>query len=214
MSVDDKQGGPALSYAQPAGRCRGEWRSRRTSAARTSDGAGTAECLGAAQLLTKLEDQASAGPGHPFFRGIGLRRLQTLPAGRKFLRACAGCRSEEFRCTLQPGLGRPCSRPRRSGYERARDRRCAVRPEDTDWLVRAITGLSEAGPAGGCRRKMAEKARKLAPPTWCCSGRRLVVSKMLAAVYDDYLKLKPADDVARRERWSHAGTAPTNSIAR
>ncbi|PYT24517.1 MAG: hypothetical protein DMG58_25845, partial [Acidobacteria bacterium] len=202
MSVDDKQGAQALAYL-----------SRLDDAAngdpavlllRARALALNGQCAAAAQLLTKLEDQGNAGPGIYFSAGLAFVDCKLYPQAEKFFTRAMDADPRNFDILYNLGLAALAA----GHAERATsvlEIALRDRPEDADGLYAlARAYLKQDRPVDAAA--LLAKARKLAPQRadvvllLAQVTARLEFFKDAAAVYDDYLKLKPADDVARRER--------------
>jgi len=202
MSVDDKQGTQALAYLGRLDDAANGDPAVRLLRARALALSG--QCASAAQFLTKLEDQANAGPGIHFSAGLAFVDCKLYPQAEKSFARVLDTDPTNFDVLYNLGLAALAA----GHADRATsvlDTALRDRPEDTDGLYALSRAyLKQDRPVDAAA--LLAKARKLAPQRTdvilllAQVTARLEFFKDAAAVYDDYLKLKPADDVARRER--------------
>jgi len=202
MSVDNKQGAQALAYlgrlnaAANAGPAVILLRARALAV--------SGQCAPAAQLLNKLEEQPTEGPGIHFSAGLAFADCQLYPQAEESFARALDADPSNFDVLYKLGVA-----ALEAGHA---DRATGVletalrdRPNDVDALSALSRAyLNQERPVDAAA--LLARARKLAPRRadvvllLAQVTARLEFFKDAAAVYDDYLKLKPADDVARRER--------------
>jgi len=202
MSVDNKQGAQALAYLgrlNPAANAGPAVLLLRARALALSG-----QCSPAAQLLNKLEEQAAQGPGIHFSAGLAFADCQLYPQAEESFARALDADPSNFDVLYNLGVA-----ALEAGHA---DRATGVletalreRPNDVDVLSALSRAyVNQDRPVDAAT--LLAKARKLAPRRadvvllLAQVTARLEFFKDAAAVYDDYLKLKPADDVARRER--------------
>ena len=202
MSVDGKKGAQALAYLGRVNAAANAGPAVLLLRARALALSG--QCSPAAQLLNKLEEQAAEGPGIHFSAGLAFANCQLYPQAEESFARALDANPSNFDVLYNLGVA-----ALEAGHaERAAgvlETALRDRPNDVD----AVFALSRAylnqdRPVDAAA--LLAKARKLAPRRadvvllLAQVTARLEFFKDAAAVYDDYLKLKPADDVARRER--------------
>jgi tetratricopeptide (TPR) repeat protein len=202
MSVDDKKGRQALAYL-----------SRLPDSGKTDPGtellraralALTGQCSDAAQLLANLEDQANAGPDVYFSAGMAFAQCKLYDRAQKSFSRVLDTQPTNFDVLYNLGLA-----SLEAGHA---DRATSVfetalkeRPEDPDCLYAlAQAYLKHQRPVDAAA--LVAKAQKVAPQRadvillLAQVTARLEFFKDAAAKYDEYLRLRPGDDTARRER--------------
>ena len=217
MSVEEKRGSEALAYLNRLGDAANS--DPAALLVRAQALALTGRCADAGRLLESLEGQAGGGPSLFFSTGLAFAGCKKYDeAERSFSRALdANPKNPEILynlglAALEAGHAPRATAVLETGAERASGRRgLSVRP-------RAC--LSETEPARG-RRRAAHHGAKAG------AGRADVLLLLAqvsyhlefyedaAASYTRYIKLKPDDDVARRERGMSLACAnqPVSALA-
>lgn len=202
MSVDDKQGAEALSYLDRLGESTDSDPGVLLLRARALALAG--RCTDASPLLDKLEAQPDAGPSLFYSSGMAFAECKQYEQAEKSFSRALDADPRDFDVLYNLGVAA-------LGAGHA-DRATAVlgtalkvRPEDIDCLFALSRAyLKQDRPAEAIT--LLTKAQKLAPERADVLLLLAQVSYHLefyedaAATYTRYLKLKPDDDIARRER--------------
>jgi tetratricopeptide (TPR) repeat protein len=202
MSVDDKQGTQALAYL---GRLENAANSHpAVMLLRARALALTGQCGDAAQILDKLDGASNADPSVHFSTGMAYAECKLYQQAEKSFTRALDADPRNFDVLYNLGLAalEAGHSDRAAG---ALETALKERLEDPDaiyTLARAYLKQERPMDAAG----LLARVRKLAPKRadivllLAQATARLEFYKDAAAIYDEYLKLKPADDVARRER--------------
>jgi tetratricopeptide (TPR) repeat protein len=202
MSVDDKQGRQALAYLSHL--ADSEKAEPGAELLRARAFALTGQCSDASQLLAELENQASAGPNLYFSAGMAFAQCKLYDQAEQSFSRVLDTEPTNFDVLYNLGLA-----SLEAGHV---DRAISVfqtalkqRPDDPDCLYalaqaylkqqRLVDAAALLAKAEKATPQRADVILLLAQVT-----ARLEFFKDAAAKYDEYLRLKPGDDVARRER--------------
>ena len=202
MSVEEKQGGQALAYLNHLGASTNA--DPATILLRARALALIGQCSGVAQLLWKLDGQGNAGPTLYFSTGMAFAECKQYDQAEKSFSRALDADPADF--DILYNLGQAALR---AGHA---DRATSVletalrqRPEDTDCLYALSQAyLKQDRPVDAAA--LLARAQKQSPGRadvvllLAQVSARLEFYRDSAAAYDEYLKLKPGDDVARRER--------------
>ena len=202
LSVDDKQGRQALAYLRRLAE------SAKTDPAilllRARALALNGQCSDATPLLRSLEDQPGASPGVYFSAGTAYAQCKLYEEAERSFSRVLDAEPTNFDVLYNLGL---------AAFEASHPERAASvlktalkeRPEDPDCLYAlAQVYLKQQRPvdAAGLLAKTQRVAPNRADVVLLLAQitARLEFFKDAAMKYDEYLKLRPGDDVARRER--------------
>jgi tetratricopeptide (TPR) repeat protein len=202
MSVDDKQGRQALAYlnhlADPEKVEPGAELLRARALALTR------QCSDASQLLAKIETQAAAGPNLYFSAGMIFAQCKLYDQAEQSFSRVLDTEPTNFDVLYNLGLA-----SLEAGHA---DRATSVfetalkeRPDDSDCLYALAQAYLKRQRLVDAAALLA-RAQKVAPQRadvillLAQVTARLEFFKDAAAKYDEYLRLKPGDDIARRER--------------
>ncbi|MBZ5592503.1 MAG: tetratricopeptide repeat protein [Acidobacteriia bacterium] len=202
MSVDDKHGAEALTYLSRLGDSANSDAGALLLRARALALAG--QCADATNLLGKLEAQPAAGPGLFFSSGMAFAECKQYDQAETSFSRALDADPRDFDVLYNLGLAA-------LGADH-RDRATSVletalheRPDDADCLyalARAYIKQERLVDATA----LLTRAQKLTPGRadvlllLAQVSARLQFYKDSVEAYDTYLKLKPDDDIARRER--------------
>jgi len=202
MSVEEKTGGQALLYLEQLGNSAASDPSVQLLRARALALAG--KCSDARSLLGTLEDQASASPVLHFSVGMALADCKLYSSAEEAFSRALRADPGNFEVLYNLGLA-----ALKAGHSdraaSAMENALNQRPEDADCLFALAGSYLEQERLVDSAALLA-RARKSAPNR---ADVLLLLAQITASlqfygdatsVYDAYLKLKPADEVARRER--------------
>jgi tetratricopeptide (TPR) repeat protein len=202
MSVDDRQGRQALVYL-----------SRLADSEKAESGpellraralALTGQCSDASQLLAKLENQASAGPNLYFSAGMAFAQCKLYDQAETSFSRVLDTEPTNFDVLYNLGLA-SLEAGHADRATRVFETALKERPEDPDCLFALAQAYLKQQRLVDAAALLA-KAQNVAPQRadvillLAQVSARLEFFKDAAAKYDEYLRLKPGDDVARRER--------------
>ena len=202
MSVEERKGAEALAYLKRLGDSAGADASVALLRARALALAG--QCSDAGHLLDKLQDQQNAGPRLHFSMGMVFADCKLYGRAEEWFSRALDEDPGNFEVLYNLGMA-----ALQGGHL---DRAASVletalkqRPEDVDCLL-GLSGAYVKQERLVASAALLARAQKLAPDRADVLLMLAQVTAELqfyedsAAAYDRYLKLKPEDDAARRER--------------
>lgn len=217
MSVDEKRGADALVYLDRAGDAVASDMGALLLRARALALAG--QCANARTLLGQMEAQASAGPSLFFSTGMAFADCKQYDQAETSFSRSLDADPKDFAILYNLGLaalGAGHAQRATTVLEAALDER----PEDTDCLYAlSQTYLKQERPLDAAR--LLAKAQRLAPERadvlllLAQVSYRLEFYEDAAGAYTRYLKRRPDDEAARRERGMALACAnqPTSALA-
>lgn len=201
MSVEDKQGARALTYLNRLGDAANADAGAVLLRARALALSG--QCSDAGQLLEKLEDQANGGPSLYFSAGMAFAECKLYSQAERSFSRALDADPTNFNVLYNLGLAALDA----GDGDRATsvlETALKARPDDADCLYTlARAYMKQERPLDAAA--LLAKAQKLAPERADVLLLLAQVSAYLeffkdsAEAYGEYLKLKPADEAARRE---------------
>ena len=202
MSVEDKQGGQALAYLNRLGASTNS--DPATILLRARALALIGQCSGVAQLLGKLDGQGNAGPTLYFSTGMAFAECKQYDQAEKSFSRALDVDPADFEILYN--LGQAALHAGHAGRATSvLETALRQRPEDADCLYALSQAyLKQDRPVDAA--PLLSKAQKLAPERADVLLLLAQVSYHIefyedaAATYTRYLKMKPDDDAARRER--------------
>lgn len=214
LAVGRKDGGKALEYL-----ARVRETTPLTSLLRAEANHWAANDAAALALLADVEKEAAGDPRLLFALGIGCARMGFYDRAESAFNSAAALRPGEFDILFN--LGRAAARARHyERAERAFEAALKIRPRDVELLL-------ELGRVCAARRNYARAVFVLAQARQQAPLRADVLLLLAhaafdasyfedaATTYDEYLKLRPADDSARRDRArAYASTGTRRDKAR